>query len=148
MQEQINISELLNKFLADEFTLYVKTLNYHWNVQGPHFKEYHVFLEETYNELQESIDAIAERVRTVGSRPLSTMTEFSKETSLKEEPGVYPDAMTMLNNLKSDYESVIKYVKECIDKISDSDDIGTEDFFTEQLRVHEKRLWMIEEITA
>lgn len=148
MQKQINISDILNKFLASEFTLYVKTLNYHWNVKGPNFKEYHVFLEEMYNELQDSTDAIAERVRTINSRPLSTMTEFLDKTDLKESPEDYPDALKMFENLKKDYKTIISNIKRDIKLLSDSEDIGTEDFLTEQLRIHEKRLWMIEEITS
>src|ERR671911_715774 len=81
------VVELLQKLLADEYVLYTKTRNYHWNVVGPQFNDLHKFFEDQYNQLNEIVDDVAERARALGGHALGTMTEFLKDTRLKEQTG-------------------------------------------------------------
>src|SRR6185503_16333155 len=85
-EQRDNVSTLLNALLSDEYVLYTKTRNYHWNVTGPQFNDLHKFFEAQYGELNIMIDDIAERVRALGERPIATLTEFLKAARLKEEP--------------------------------------------------------------
>ncbi|GBD03065.1 General stress protein 20U [bacterium HR19] len=129
------IIRILSDILANEFVLYVKARNYHWNVVGMNFIELHKLFEKIYEELNEFVDDIAERIRTLGGHPPSTLKEFLELAKLKEHPGTYPDAKTMIKNLLEDHEFIIKEV--------DKADIGTADLLTEILRSHEKTAWML-----
>src|SRR3990167_7412575 len=86
---------ILNKLLSDEYVLYTKTRNYHWNVTGPDFSELHKFFESQYEELDDAIDEVAERARSLGGRSLGTLKEFLQSTRLKEFLGNYPEAKKM-----------------------------------------------------
>src|ERR687888_301932 len=94
--QRYGVVAILNTLLSDEYLLYTKTRNYHWNVVGPQFNDLHKFFEEQYNELNEIIDDVAERTRALGGNALGTMTEFLKSTRLNEESGHYPDARNMI----------------------------------------------------
>ena len=143
-RERAGSADLLNRALSDEFTLYTKTRKYHWNVTGHHFYSLHKLLEEQYEELDESIDEIAERARSVGFPAFGTMKEYLECTTLQEQPGVNPDAMTMVHNLVADHEKVISNLREFIDKCDDElHDKGTSDFFTAKMEAHEKMAWML-----
>src|SRR5581483_5432721 len=87
--------KILTELLCDEYVLSAKTKKYHWNVIGPDFSELHKFLEEQYEEVDEIVDSVAERIRSLGGQTIGTLTEFVQYTHLKEDPGVYPDAHTM-----------------------------------------------------
>jgi len=91
--------QLLNTLLADEYVLYTKTRNYHWHVVGLQFHDLHKFFEVQYTELEEVVDEVAERARTLGGRALGTLAEFSGHTRLKEEPGQELTAREMLATL-------------------------------------------------
>ena len=138
------ITTVLNGILSDTFVLYAKTRNYHWNVTGPNFSELHKFFEAQYETLDESMDETAERVRALGGRAFGTLAEFVRETDLKEKPGTSPDAKTMIADLLSDHETVIRKlrgaVEECDTKYGDA---GTADFLTGLLEQHEKMAWML-----
>lgn len=133
------IIRILSDILANEFVLYVKARNYHWNVVGMNFIELHKLFEKIYEELNEFVDDIAERIRTLGGHPPSTLKEFLELAKLKEHPGTYPDAKTMIKNLLEDHEFIIKEIRSVVDKA----DIGTADLLTEILRSHEKTAWML-----
>lgn len=138
------ISALLNRLLSDEFLLYTKTYNYHWNIVGPMFNDLHIFFQEQYEKLQAIVDETAERARMMGVRALGTMNEFLKNTRLKEEEGVVPADMQMIRNLLADHESVIRYVRAdieiCTNKLKDP---VTRHFLEDVLKKQEKMAWML-----
>ncbi|MBC8156509.1 MAG: DNA starvation/stationary phase protection protein [Bacteroidetes bacterium] len=137
-------NDLLNAYLADLHILYIKTRKYHWNVAGPSFKEYHEFFEEQYTELEEIIDQVAERIRTLGGRPLSTMGDFLKGTSLEEDHSGEVKTVDMFGRLLSDHEQVTRELREDVDKCDEEyKDAGTADFLTGMMEAHEKMAWML-----
>jgi starvation-inducible DNA-binding protein len=135
------VADALNEALADEFALYVKTRNFHWNVAGPSFGELHKFFEQQYQALEESIDAIAERVRALGHRAAGSMARYLKETGLKESPESL-NAREMLGALLDDHEAVCRSLRPKIDAAQEAGDGGTADFLTGLLEGHEKTAWM------
>jgi len=136
-------SNLLNSLLADEFTLYAKTRNYHWNVTGPHFSDLHKFFESQYEALDEIMDSVAERVRMLGHYALGTITDFAKSTRLVE--GQQADnANKMIQSLLDDHETIIREIRNDINKVNDTcKDAGTADFLTGIMEDHEKMAWML-----
>ncbi|MGI9566654.1 MAG: Dps family protein [Nitrosopumilus sp.] len=146
-QDRQNIVNILDALLADEYVLFTKTRNYHWNVVGPHFNDYHKAFEEQYDGLSEDIDEIAERIRALGFKASSSLGEFQKNSQLSEHPGEYPDAVTMASNLLNDHETVIQTIRKKIPEIGDKyGDVGTEDFLTSLMEKHEKTAWMLRSI--
>ena len=142
-QDRDAVIDILSKALADEYVLYTKTRNYHWNVVGPHFNDLHKFFEAQYDQTAEDIDEIAERVRALGGKAVSTLTEFMKHTRLSEHPAEYPDSKTMIVNLVADHETIIQNLREDIKSCNQHNDVGTEDFLTGMLEKHEKTAWML-----
>jgi starvation-inducible DNA-binding protein len=138
-----NITNLLNEDLADEYLLLTKTKKYHWNVVDPRFNDLHKFLDEQYNLLSESVDEIAERIRSLGGKSRATLKEFLASTQINEDPGSYPDANTMLKNLLRDQESIIKTLRNHVDECQDLKDEGTANFLTDKMEEHEKMAWML-----
>ena len=137
-------NELLNAYLADLHVLYIKTRKYHWNVAGPSFKEYHEFFEEQYKQLEEFIDLVAERIRTLGGRPLSTMGDFIKETSLEEDHSGEVKTRDMFERLLADHEQMARELRDDVATCDDDlDDAGTADFLTGLMEEHEKMAWML-----
>ncbi len=152
MSTQIGISDknretvvgILNATLADEYLLYTKTRNFHWNVTGPDFGELHKFFESQYEELDGIVDDTAERARSLGGRSLGTMTEFLKTTHLKEAPGVYPEAKKMIAGLLADHEVVIQKLRKDLETCANTcEDMGTSDYLTGLMEKHEKMAWML-----
>ena len=110
-QDMQGVAGILSQLLADEYVLYTKTRNYHWNVVGPHFNDLHKFFEGQYDQLADDIDDIAERIRSLGSKTPATLSEFGKNSRLDEHPGEYPDANSMVSNLVLDHETIIKNLR-------------------------------------
>jgi starvation-inducible DNA-binding protein len=137
------VGALLNKLLSDEYLLYTKTYNYHWNVVGPMFNDLHSFFKEQYEKLQGIVDETAERARMMGVRAFGTMSEFMKNTRLKEEEGVVPADMQMIKNLLADHEAVIRYVRADIDTCAKLNDPVTSHFLECVLLKQEKMAWML-----
>jgi starvation-inducible DNA-binding protein len=138
------VAEWLNRLLADEFILYTKTLNDHWNVRGMQFSSLHEFFEVLYHKSLELSDDVAERVRTVGGTALGTMEDFLKNARLQEQKGFPPDPRGMISNLMADHESIIATLREGIDAMEERfDDPGTCNFLTDLLEKHEKLAWML-----
>jgi len=136
--------KILNTVLADEYLLYTKTYNYHWNVTGIMFNDLHKFFEGQYEQLEDFVDAVAERARSVGMRALGTMSEFLQYSRLKEDaPGVVLEAKQMIKNLLDDHEALIKSLRIDIEKSAEIDDMGTNNFLTDLLEKHEKMAWML-----
>jgi len=138
------VVKILNTLLSDEYVLYTKTRNYHWNVVGPQFNDLHKFFEAQYNELNVIVDDVAERARSLGGPSLGTLAEFSKHTRLKEHPGQYPNARDMIANLLADHETIIRHLREDLETCADKyHDLGTNDFLTGLMEQHEKMAWML-----
>lgn len=138
-----DVATILHRILSDEFVLYTKTRNYHWNVVGWQFHSLHEMFEDQYEELAEAIDEVAERVRMIGALAIGTLTEFMAVTTLSEHPGQYPDATTMVANLTGDHEQIIRNLRGDVQACEQLNDAGTSDFLTELLEKHEKIAWML-----
>jgi starvation-inducible DNA-binding protein len=142
-EQRQGVVTILNTLLSDEYLLYTKTRNYHWNIFGPQFNDLHKFFEGHYEELEEVADAVAERARALGGFALGTMTEFVQRTRLQEHPQEYPDARHMLSNLLTDHESLMRQLRAdaetCDEKFHD---LGTNDFLAGLMERHEKMAWM------
>ena len=135
---------ILNILLADEYLLFTKTRNYHWNVVGKDFKERHEFFQQQYEKLDGMIDEVAERIRQLGGTTVATMNEFMRITNLKEYPGEYPSDLKMISNLLTDHEKTIKYLRKSADKCDEEyNDMGTNDFLIGLMEIHEKMAWML-----
>lgn len=141
--DRTQIVSILTKILADEYVLYTKTRNYHWNVVGPHFSDYHKLFGDQYDALDADIDDIAERIRSLGAKTPSTLAEFGKSARLQEHPGVYPNAQTMMSNILADHESIVRTLRGDVESCVKHNDAGTADFLTGLLEKHEKTAWMI-----
>ena len=140
---------ILNTLLADEYVLYTKTRNYHWNVVGPQFNDLHKFFESQYEELDDFVDEVAERARALGGDALGTLAEFTKRARLKEQPGKYPDAKGMLTQLLADHETVIRHLRDDAEVTMDKhEDAGTNDFLIGLMEKHEKMAWMLRAFTG
>jgi len=142
------IANILNDDLADEYVLLTKTRNYHWNVEDPRFNDLHKFFEEQYEVLSAAVDEIAERVRAVGGRTRATLKEFINSSQIREDVGSYPNADTMLGNLLSDHETIIKTLRKNINECQELNDEGTANFLTDKMEAHEKMAWMLRSFLA
>jgi starvation-inducible DNA-binding protein len=143
-EQREGVVAILSTLLADEYLLYTKTRNYHWNVVGPQFNDLHKFFEAQYNELNEIVDDVAERGRVLGGHALGTMTEFLKYTRLEEQAGYYPDARDMIADLLADHEALIRYLRGDLETCAERyHDAGTNDFLTGLMEQHEKMAWML-----
>jgi starvation-inducible DNA-binding protein len=135
---------ILNDLLSDEYLLYTKTRNYHWNVVGPQFNDLHKFFEAQYEALDEVIDEVAERARSLGGRALGTLAEFARHARLKERAGEAPDARGMLADLLADHEALIRSLRVDAEIVMDKHgDAGTNDFLVGLMEKHEKMAWML-----
>ncbi|MBY0505407.1 MAG: DNA starvation/stationary phase protection protein [Bryobacteraceae bacterium] len=138
------VSGLLGALLADEYLLYTKTRNFHWNVTGGRFHDLHKFFESQYEEIDDSIDEIAERIRSLGEVSPGSLAEFLAATRLKEAPGKLLPADEMIGALLADHESLIRQLRKDIDRCGDEfKDVGNQDFLTGLLEQHEKQAWML-----
>ncbi|MBK6483658.1 MAG: DNA starvation/stationary phase protection protein [Chitinophagaceae bacterium] len=152
MKPNIEISEnnlkevatLLNNLLADEYLLYTKTRNAHWNIQGLHFIELHKFFETQYDEIDLMIDAIAERVRSLGHYALGSLKDFLSITHLTEENHDFSNQQQIMQSLLNDHETIIRLLRRNITTITERNkDAGTGDFVTGIMEQHEKMAWML-----
>ena len=140
--DRIAIADGLSRVLADTYTLYLKTHNFHWNVTGPMFNTLHLMFEDQYNELWIAIDLIAERIRSLGRPAPGTYAEFAKLTRIAEPDGV-PKAEQMLTDLVDGNEDVTKTAREVFAIAEKAGDQSTADLLTQRLQVHEKTAWML-----
>ena len=132
----------LSRLLADTYTLYLKTHNYHWNVTGPMFTSLHTLFEEQYNELALAVDVIAERIRALGEFAPGSYQAFSKLTAIKEETDV-PNAENMLKNLLNSHEIIVRHARELLQTTAIETDEVTADLLTQRMEFHEKNAWMM-----
>lgn len=140
---------ILTNLLADEYVLYTKTRNYHWNVVGPQFNDLHKFFEAQYNELNIVVDDVAERARSLDGSAIGTLAEFVEHTRLSEDPGQYPPANDMLAKLLADHETMIRQLRVDLETCANThQDMGTNDFLTGLMEQHEKMAWMLRAFLA
>jgi len=132
----------LSRLLADSYTLYLKTHNYHWNVTGPQFNTLHLMFEQQYTELATAVDEIAERIRALGEPAPGSYKQFAKLTRIEEEDKV-PDAETMLRQLVIGQETIVRTAREMFPVVDKSADEPTADLLTQRMQIHEKNAWMM-----
>jgi starvation-inducible DNA-binding protein len=138
------VAHALNKILADEYVLYTKTRNAHWNVEGPDFHSKHLFFEAQYQELDEIMDSVAERIRSLGHYSPATLKSFLDLTHLSEVLHSKNDGTGFITELLSDHESLIIHLRENINIFAnDYKDLGTSDYVTGLMETHEKMAWML-----
>jgi len=140
--DRTEIAEGLKHLLADSYTLYLQTHNFHWNVTGPRFRELHLMFEEQYTELAVAVDDIAERIRTLDVAAPGTYKEFDKLSSIKEVDGVPKDA-EMVDLLTKGHESVVKTCRKVLKLAQGADDESTAALVSDRMRLHEKTAWML-----
>ena len=136
------IAEGLSRLLADSYTLYLKTHNFHWNVKGPMFQTLHLMFETQYTELALAVDLIAERIRALGFPAPATYSEFSRISSIKEDQGV-PDAESMIRLLIIGQEAVVRTARSIFPLVDRVNDEPSADLLTQRMQVHEKTAWML-----
>lgn len=141
-QDRKEIADGLSRLLADTYTLYLKTHNYHWNVTGPMFQTLHLMFETQYTELALAVDLIAERIRALGYPAPGTYADYAKLSSIKEEPGV-PKAEEMISLLVSGQESVVRTARSIFPAAEKANDEPTADLLTQRMQIHEKTAWML-----
>jgi len=140
--ERKAIAKGLSRLLADTYSLYLKTHNFHWNVTGPMFNTLHLMFETQYNELALAVDLIAERIRALGFPAPGTYSEYAKLSSIEETPGV-PRAEEMIALLVKGNEAVSKTAREIFPVVERAGDEPTADLLTQRMQVSEKTAWML-----
>lgn len=143
-EHRAEISQVLSHILADEFVLYTKTRNAHWNIEGPDFHAMHIMFESQYNELAEIIDNVAERIRTLGHYAPATLKQMLQLTHLTEQTREKNDSSGFIKELLSDHESIVINIRTQINRLAEKlKDIGTSDYLTGLTQYHEKLAWML-----
>lgn len=138
------VAHSLNRLLADENVLYIKTRNAHWNVEGQDFHAQHKFFEEQYTHLEEIIDKVAERIRSLGHYAEATLQSFLKLTHLTEQTREKNDSSGFIKTLLEDHETIIIHIRENINRYAnDWHELGSSDFITGLMEAHEKMAWML-----
>lgn len=139
------IAEGLSQFLADAYTLYLKTHNFHWNITGPMFNTLHLMFETQYTEQWGALDEVAERIRALGFNAPGSYAEFTRLSSIREEPGLTeaPDWREMVRQLTVGNEAVCRTARKVLRTADDASDDPTVDLLTQRLHTHEKYAWML-----
>ena len=145
--ERKAIAEGLSHLLADTYTLYLKTHNFHWNVTGPMFNTLHLMFEQQYTELAQAVDLIAERIRALGFPAPGSYGQYAKLSSIKEEEGV-PAANEMIRQLVAGQEAVARTARKVFPTVDKANDEPTGDLLTQRMQVHEKNAWMLRSLLA
>ena len=141
-KDRLEIAEGLKKLLADSYTLYLQTHNFHWNVTGSQFRELHLMFEEHYTELAVAVDDIAERIRTLDVAAPGTYKTFASLSSIIEVEGV-PAASDMVTILTQSHEQVVKTCREVLQVAQSADDESSASLISDRMRLHEKTAWML-----
>ena len=136
------VIDALSRLLADSYTLYLKTHNFHWNVTGPMFTTLHTLFETEYQELALAVDEIAERIRTLGHAAPGSYREFARLTAVKEAEGV-PSATDMIRQLVADQEAVVAAARRLVNAAEKASDQASADLGVRRIEVHEKNAWML-----
>jgi len=141
-KDRAEIAAGLGKLLADSYSLYLKTHNFHWNVTGPMFQTLHLMFQTQYEELALAVDLVAERIRALGHPAPGTYAEFAKLSSIKETLGV-PKATEMLRLLVEGQEAVVRTARSLFPAVERASDEATADLLTQRIQLHEKTAWML-----
>lgn len=141
-KDREKIADGLARVLADTYSLYLKTHNFHWNVEGPMFNTLHLMFMEQYTELWNALDAVAERIRSLGYPAPGTYSQFARLTSIEETEGV-PEALDMVRLLVAGHEAVARTARATFPAAEKGGDESTADLLTQRLQVHEKTAWML-----
>jgi starvation-inducible DNA-binding protein len=141
-QDREVIADGLSRLLADSYTLYLKTHNFHWNVTGPMFNTLHLMFETQYTELALAVDQIAERIRALGFPAPGSYTEFARRSSVREAQGV-PGAVDMIRELVEGQEAVVRTARAIFADVERANDEPSADLLTQRMQVHEKNAWML-----
>ena len=141
-KQREKIASGLSRLLADSYTLYLKTHNFHWNVKGPMFNTLHLMFETQYNELALAVDLIAERIRALGIQAPGSYREFGKLTKIEESEGS-PTANEMIMQLVEGQETVVRTARSVFPDAEAASDEQTADLLTQRMQVHEKNAWML-----
>jgi len=146
-QQRTDISDSLAHLLADSYTLYIKTHNYHWNVTGPQFHSLHALFEEHYTQLALAVDEVAERIRALGHFAPGSYQAFAELTSIEEEQG-HPPAEQMIRNLVIGHETVARTARQAFKLADEASDEPTCDLLTQRMHFHEKTAWMLRSLLS
>ncbi len=146
-EDRQQIAAGLSNLLADSYSLYLKTHNFHWNVEGPLFNTLHLMFEEHYTELATAVDEIAERIRALGVKAPGSYTAFAKLTSIDEATGE-ESAEEMIRQLVIGQETVARTAREAIKAAEAASDEPTADLLTQRMQIHEKNAWMLRSMLA
>lgn len=141
-QDRLNVAGQLKRLLADTYTLYLQTHNFHWNVTGKQFRDLHLMFEEHYTELAQAVDDIAERIRTLGSAAPGTYKAFAELSSIKEVENV-PVADEMVAILNRSHETIVRTSREALKVAQQADDESSAALISDRMRIHEKTAWML-----
>jgi starvation-inducible DNA-binding protein len=140
--DRVSIAQGLSRLLADTYSLFLKTHNFHWNVTGPQFNTLHTMFEVQYTELFAAVDEIAERIRALGEFAPGSFSEYAKLSAVKDTVGV-PSADEMIRQMVVDNETVVRTARELVPLLQKSDDSPTEDLIVRRMQIHEKTAWML-----
>ncbi len=146
-EDREKIASGLSQLLADSYTLYLKTHNYHWNVEGPMFNTLHLMFEEHYTELATAVDEIAERIRALGVKAPGSYAAYAKLTSVEEGSGE-ESAEEMIRQLVAGQEAVVRTAREVFSTAETANDEPTADLLTQRMQIHEKNAWMLRSMLA
>jgi len=141
-----DIAAALNGILADTFALYVKTKNFHWHVSGPHFRDYHLLLDEQGEQLFASTDVIAERVRKIGGNTLRSIGDIARQTRIEDNDAPYVTPDDMIAELRDDNQRVVTAMREAHDVCDEHNDVATASLLETFIDDAEKRVWFLYEI--
>jgi starvation-inducible DNA-binding protein len=141
-KDRARIAEGLSRLLADTYTVYLKTHNFHWNVEGPMFQTLHLLFMEQYTEMWNAIDLVAERIRSLGHYAPGTYKQYEKLASIKETDGI-PKATRMIELLIEGQEAIVRTARSVLPLADKADDEPTLDLLTQRMQVHEKNAWML-----
>lgn len=136
------VTEKLSQVLAETYTLYLKTHNFHWNVTGPMFQPLHSVFEEQYSEMANAVDEIAERIRALGQRAPGSFNEFQNLSSIKDSSGKVA-ALEMIKELLEGHETISQTTSKAATTAQEADDEGTADLMIQRIQVHDKIAWML-----
>jgi starvation-inducible DNA-binding protein len=146
-KDRVEIAEGLSRLLADSYTLYLKTHNFHWNVTGPMFNTLHLMFETQYTELATAVDLIAERIRALGVPAPGSYADFARLSSIKDAQGV-PKAEDMIRELVAGQEAVVRTARAVFPIVERANDEPSADLLTQRMQVHEKNAWMLRSLLA
>lgn len=136
---------MMENVLADTYALYLKVQNYHWNITGPNFRDYHLLLQDMYEALALAVDEVAEQIRIIGRSVPATFDFLKSKTCLKDPDCTLP-AKGMLMDLLADHQQILKTITKALDESRSGSDAGTEDLLIERVRYHTKMIWFLKSI--